>query len=125
MLKNIVYQATVEPKQNSKNFKTETYIGLTSNTFKARLANHKSAFKNKNKQSSCKLSEHIWKLKDNSIEYDISWKIIYRANTYSTISNTCNLCINEKLYIIYFPEMGSLNSKMNLQRIADIEVDYC
>ena len=48
MLKNIVYQATVNPKQNTKSFKTETYIGLTSNTFKARLANHKSAFKNKN-----------------------------------------------------------------------------
>ena len=114
LLKNIVYQAKITPHPNFKNFKEETYIGLTSTTFKARLANNKSCFKNISKRNSCKLAEHIWKLQDNSIKYDIEWKLICRANTFSTISNTCNLCINEKMYILYFPEFGSLNSRSEL-----------
>ena len=78
------------------------------------MANHKSSFKDKSKENSCKLAEFVWKLKENNIDFDISWKMICRASTYSTISNTCNLCINEKMYIIYHPEMGSLNSKSEL-----------
>ena len=58
-------------------------------------------------------------LQDNSIKYDIEWNLICRANTFSTISNTCNLCINEKMYILYFPEFGSLNSRSE-QAGADI-----
>ena len=89
-------------------------IGLTSNSFKARLANHKSSFKNVNKKFSSKLAEYVLKLQENNVNYEIKWNLICRANTFSTVSNTCNLCINEKMYIVYFPEMGSLNSKSEL-----------
>ena len=37
---NVVYQATVQSENN-----VETYVGLTSTTFKARWSNHKTAFK--------------------------------------------------------------------------------
>ena len=43
--KNIVYQATITPEKDG--WAEQTYIGLTSNKFKARLANHKASFKNK------------------------------------------------------------------------------
>ena len=114
LLKNIIYQANITPETNTKNFNKETYIGLTSNSFKARLANHRSSFKNVNKKYSSKLAEYVWKLQENNVKYEIKWNLICRANTFSTVSNTCNLCINEKMYIVYFPEMGSLNSKSEL-----------
>ena len=61
MYKDIIYQALVTQKGSEK---VDTYIGLTSTTFKARLANHQQAFKNKNLQTSCKLAQFIWGLKE-------------------------------------------------------------
>ena len=110
--RNIIYQATVIPEQEGMN--KENYIGLTSTTFKARWANHKASLKNRNLESSCKLAQYCWKLNDKNIKYHITWRIICRAKTFSPISNVCNLCINEKYYILYHPEMSSLNSRKEL-----------
>ena len=41
LFENVIYQARVK-SDNSE----ETYIGLTSNTFKSRLSNHKKSMKN-------------------------------------------------------------------------------
>ena len=115
LLKNLVYQATIEPKNLvNTNFKVETYIGLTSTTFKARLANHKASIKNRGLMASCKLAQHCWSLKDNKVDFNIRWKIICRAKTFSPINNVCNLCLNEKMFIVFFPSMASLNSRTEL-----------
>ena len=97
MNKNLIYQATIEEIESKKQ---ETYLGLTSTTFKERLANHNQTFKNKNLQNSCKLAQHIWSLKEKNIEYKIKWKIISKASTYSISSKICNLCVLEKYYIL-------------------------
>ena len=98
---NIIYQATITPNSG----KEETYIGLTSNKFKTRLANHKAALKNKNLAKSCKLAEHVGRLRENNNDIkEIKWKILGTAPTYSSISNICSLCIKEKSFIIYNPE---------------------
>ena len=55
------------------NFKVETYNGLTSTTFKARLANHKASIKNRGLMASCKLAQHCWSLKDNKVNFNIGW----------------------------------------------------
>ena len=39
---NVVYQATVQSENDE-----QTYVGLTSTSFKARWSNHKTAFKHK------------------------------------------------------------------------------
>ena len=108
---NIIYQATITPNSG----KEETYIGLTSNKFKTRLANHKAALKNKNLAKSCKLAEYGWRLRENNNDIkEIKWKILGTAPTYSSISNICSLCIKEKFFIIYNPELGTLNNRKEL-----------
>ena len=111
MHSNLIYQAIVE---ETKSNKINTYIGLTSTTFKARLANHHQAFKNKSLQKSYKLAQFIWNLKDKKIEHTISWKLIAKASTYSISSNICNLCVTEKYFILYKPEMATINKRSEL-----------
>ena len=45
--KNLIYQATITETMTNKEETTETYVGLCSTDFKARLGNHKKAFNNK------------------------------------------------------------------------------
>ena len=109
--KNIIYQATIKENISQKE---ETYIGLTSTTFKERLANHLQTFKNENLQKSCKLAQHIWRLKNKNIEYSISWKLIKKASPFSITSKICNLCVLEKYFILYKPYMGTINKRSEL-----------
>ena len=71
--KSIVYQATVTTNDSKPD---QTYAGLTSNTFKNRLAKHKTSFTNENKKQGTELSKHVWKLKDKNVDYKIKWEII-------------------------------------------------
>ena len=107
----IVYQATVTRKDNNKQ---ETYIGLTETTFKLRYNNHTNSFRNESKRHSTALSQYIWSLKDNNIQYSLSWKIIDKGSSYSTSSKCCNLCIKEKYHIICQPQYATLNSRSEL-----------
>jgi hypothetical protein len=107
----IVYQATVSrPDKNEK----ENYIGLCATTFKARLANHTASFKHKEKSDASCLSKYIWELKEKGIDYSINWKLIKKCKSFSPVSGRCILCLTEKLYIIFHPEMASLNSRNEL-----------
>ena len=62
LLENMIYQATVKQEVTGKE---ETYIGLASTSWKARLAVHTSSFKHRVKpgaksQNSTELSKHVW-----------------------------------------------------------------
>ena len=104
----IVYQATVKENDNGN---TETYVGLTETSFKLRYANHKQTFKNQKLQTKTELSKHIWSLKKQNKEFDISWKILAKARPYSNITKKCNLCTKEKYIIMFQPERASLNQR--------------
>ena len=107
----VVYQATVtETKTN----KTETYVGLTADPFKTRYNNHTKSFNHRRYETDTELSKHIWKLKDGGIEYTISWKIVDRGRPFNPVSKTCQLCTNEKLYLLRRPQLCSLNSHNEL-----------
>ena len=110
-LKDVIYQATV--KQLSNNTE-DCYVGLTSSTFKIRYGQHNSNFRNPKTQDATTLSTHIWKLKSENIRYEVRWKIVARAKSYSPSSGTCNLCRTEKYFIICKPEMASLNKRNEL-----------
>jgi len=107
----VIYQATVTREDNQKK---ETYIGLTENTFKIRFNNHMASFRKAEKRNTTALSEYIWKLKDDDITYALTWKIVSRANPYSTTSKLCNLCNREKYFIISKPNLASLNKRNEL-----------
>ena len=105
----VIYQATVKTDKN-----TESYVGLTENSFKYRYANHKSSFNNTRTRNATELSKYIWRLKETNTDYTISWRIIKRARAYSNTTKKCNLCIWENFFIIYRPEMSSLNKRTEL-----------
>ena len=58
------------------------------------------------------LSKYIWTLKDNNKDYEISWKILKHAKSYSNITKRCNLCLWEKYFIITVADKDkSLNTR--------------
>jgi hypothetical protein len=116
---NIVYQATVKSRNS-----TETYIGLTENTFKNRYNNHTASFRHNKLKNSTELSKHIWQLKDQNIDHHIEWRIVKRARAFNNKSKRCNLCLTEKLYIIYHTEKASLNKRSELMSTCRHQAKY-
>ena len=113
--KSVVYQAQV-----TANGGTESYVGITEGEFKTRYRNHLTSFNNASKKNSTELSKHIWSLKENNTNYNIKWTILSKAKAYSNIGKKCNLCITEKFYILFKPELSSLNSRRKLLAPAGI-----
>ena len=56
----------------------------------------------------CKLKP--WKNK----EFKVSWKVVAKARAYSNLTKRCNLCIEEKYFIITNPQMATLNKRNEL-----------
>ena len=109
---NVIYQATVIPEDN--NTPVETYIGLTSTTFKLRYGNHKFSFNHEDEGGQTALSKHVWALKKKNVKFKINWRIVDRARTYNPVRGTCPLCTLEKYYIIFKPSLSSLNQNDEL-----------
>ena len=57
MTKDIVYKATVTTRNPNT---IMNYIGMTSTTFKERLANHNYTFEHKEHSNKTELSKYIW-----------------------------------------------------------------
>ena len=108
--KNVVYQTTLTQEDG----KVENYVGLTAQTFKKRWDGHTNSFRNEDYSTETALSIHIWNLKRENIGYNLKWKVISRASPFSSISGRCNMCTEEKLFIIYHPQLASLNQKNEL-----------
>jgi len=105
----VIYQAIVKTTDA-----VETYIGLTDNEFKARYNNHNSSFNNITQRTATELSRYVWTLKENNSDYDIKWRIVARAKCSNNGTYKCNICTKEKFYIIFQPDMASLNNRREL-----------
>ena len=101
-------------KDKTTNRPPQTYVGLTENSFKTRLANHKTSFNSFDKRNATKLSNYVWELKNRNIHYTIKWKLLKRAKPYNCASNRCNLCLWEKDFIICKPKMATLSKRNDL-----------
>ena len=108
---NVIYQATVTETTQQGQKDTEKYVGLASTTFKKRFGGHKSSFENEKYSNETTLSTHIWKLKEKGSTYKIKWRILDRGKPFNPATKTCELCTKEKFYIIFKPEMATLNSR--------------
>ena len=104
---NVIYQAEVTTSTTK-----ETYIGLCDTTFKLRYRNHICSFRNERYKHATEPSKHIWSLKDQKIAYQIKWRKIKQARSYSNVSKRCNLCLWEKFFLLRRPE--TLNSRNEL-----------
>ena len=85
---SIIYQAEVTTSTSK-----ETYIGLCDTAFKLRYRNHVCSFRNERYKHATELSKYIWNLKDRNIMYNIKWRKIKQARSYSNVSKKCNLCL--------------------------------
>ena len=94
--------------------KKETYVGLTATEFKTRWRNHQMSFKHDKKRNDTELSQYLWELKKKKEQFTMSWKILAKARAYSNLSKRCNLCIEEKYFIISDPQMATLNKRNKL-----------
>ena len=90
------------------------YIGMTSTTFKERLANHNYTFEHKEHSNKTELSKYIWTLKDNKKDFNINWQILKRAISYTGGSKRCNLCLEEKFCILKENQNCLLNKRMEI-----------
>ena len=59
---SVIYQATVTIKDKTTNRPPQTYVALTENSFKTRLANHKASFNSFDKRNATELSKYVWEL---------------------------------------------------------------
>ena len=95
---------------------------MTGRSFKERLYEHNTDMKNKPKQNgkqngnkngnnTTKLREHVWKLKDQNIDFTVKWRILDRAPTFNPITRKCRVCLKEKFYIMYDKSGSSLNKR--------------
>ena len=109
LISGVIYQAQVETTHSK-----ETYVGLTANSFKERYSGHKSSFKAKKRMKETTLSKHIWALKEKNETFNISWKILSRAQPFSQVTGLCQLCTREKYFIVFKQELGTLNSRNEL-----------
>ena len=109
--KGVVYQATV--KQNVSG-QEDYYVGLADTTFKLRFNSHTNSFRHLKNRHETTLSDHIWKLKLNNVDFQLNWRIISKARSYSPTNKICNLCNRETYFIIYKSHMATLNKRNEL-----------
>ena len=95
-IRNCVYQATV----TSEDQDIETYVGVTKH-FKQRFVGHRGDFRHSENRNNSTLASHIWNLKDENKEFNITWQIIDRGPIYNSITKKCFACIQEKYHIAF------------------------
>ena len=109
LVQKTAYLAKVHvPSDNSKN---RDYIGISEPPFKGRERNHDKSFKHKKYMNDSALSQYIWKLKEENLEYTIEWSTLRKTNGYNMVSKSCNLCLTEKLLISEYRDKEKLLNK--------------
>ena len=106
LTKCIVHKATVTTSNNQ-----ETYIRPRENEFKMRFNLHKSSFKLEHKRTSTTLCDHLWKLKNKNIHFNMKWKVVKKVNPFARSDKVCRICLQEKLSNLR--SAPSLNKKKN------------
>ena len=110
LTQNLIYKATVKTENQTK-----FYIGSTGLTFKDRYTKHKYSFKHEKHGNATTLSQHIWKLKNNKVNFKIYWEILTRTKNKYSLKNGCKLCNAEKVEILNIKKSDSLNKRLELQ----------
>ena len=79
------------------------------------IFNHKSNHKKSINHNKCSkettLSKRLWQLKEMEVNFELKWKILDRAQPFSPVSWVCGLCTLEKWYILFKPELSTLNRR--------------
>ena len=67
------------------------------------------SFNNENYKKETTLSTYIWDLKENDQQYNLKWEIIAKCSPYKCGTNRCSVCSTEKLLIMKYKNLPSIN----------------
>ena len=106
----LVYRATVTRMDNCN---CETYTGVTAGTFKCRWYGHCHDMTHRpdEEHQGTTLSNHVWKLKDQSVQYKIDWAVVTKSADFNPATGICRVCLEEKFFIMFCPEGATLNQR--------------
>ena len=105
----IIYRATI----TQENGETNTYTGLSGNTFKKRYDGHNFTF-NHPEAKQTTLSTKYHELTNENVKFNLKWDIIEQARTFNPVTGICALCTREKFLIAFAPEGATLNKRSEL-----------
>ena len=103
---NVVYECTVTRADNGH---VETYTGVAKD-FKVRYRGHTKSFRDRETNQTT-LSSYIWRLKDEGVQYTMSWRVIDRGPPFNPLSYVCRLCTVEKYHILFTRQGATLNQR--------------
>ena len=117
----IVYNANLTAGVESKD-----YIGATETAFKSRLGNHRQSFNNQERCHETCLSKYIWDMKNTNANanYDIKWSILHQTFPYQCGTRKCDLCLTEKLLILYSDPACTLNKRSEIMNKCRHNLKY-
>ena len=102
LTENILYYARISC--DDKTYEPKLYKGICKTTFKKRYGNHKKSFSVKKNKNDAKLFTEYWKLANNRLHPQISWKIKVNYKSYNPNSKRCSFCLHKKLEIVDDPK---------------------
>ena len=108
--KCVVY---IYSNSNKNNFEHPRKVYRFLNEFKTRFNLRMSSFKLEYMRTSTTLNDHIWKLKNKNINFNIKWEVIKKVKPFTPGDKVCKLCLQEKLSILR--SVPSLNKKKNIK----------
>ena len=79
-----------------------------------RISVHDNSFRDREKIKKTKLSEEVWRLKDEGTDYELSWSKLANAQPRKANQKICNLCCKEALLIMKLKDPKSINSRREL-----------
>ena len=57
------------------------------------------------------LSNYVWNLKDQNVQYNIDWSVVTRAADFNPATRVCRVCLEENFFIMFKPEGATLNQR--------------
>ena len=106
---NIIYKCVVV---STPGHPDKVYLGTAEGDFKKRYYNHISSFKNETQMNKTTLAKYVWEQKHrHNITLTLKWYIVESVPSYSNITKSCVLCLQEKFEILTCPNQDELLSK--------------
>ena len=111
MTSNIIYKAEIlQADSTEKKF----YVGMTAHPFKHHYNNHTKSFCNHKYSNKTVLSNYMWGLKDEGKDFTVNWSILKLTKGYESGAKLCNLCLEEKLFIMKAYKKNLLNKRSEI-----------
>ena len=87
---------------------------MTAHPFKHRYNNHTKLFRDHKYSNKTVLSNYMWGLKDEGKDFTVNWSILKHAKGYESGAKLCNLCLEEKLFIMKADKKNLLNNQTEI-----------